>query len=289
MTIYQTLLSKGYFPKELPPAFFSDQFARYATSRLGRVALENYRATDNFTECAKYRLALPGLERRELKIPHPFSFASLARVTAKNFSRLLRTASKSGISRSRPVYSSKRHRALQPMVKPSNLSRERMLIRASGSFLLKTDVSQFYPSLYTHAVGWALDPKLRNRAHWGDRSLLGKQLDQLLMDLDGKFSQGVPIGNDISYLLCEVVLSRVDASLGLSTGQAYRWFDDYEIAFDTRDEADAALKKLSQELSKFRLRLNAKKTHVMKLPQPAEEEWQRVLKDESRDLIPRVK
>ncbi len=282
MTIYRTLLSKGYFPKELPPGVFTEQFALYATTRHGQKILSKYKPADNFTECTKYRLALPGLERRELKIPHPFSFASLAGVTAKHLSRLLRKASKGGISKSRPVYSTSRYRAIQPMVKPSNLSRERMLIRANGSFLLKADVSQLYPSLYTHAVGWAVDPKLRIRAHWHNPTLLGKQLDQLLMNVDGKVSQGVPIGNDISFLLCEVVLSCVDSSLGLSPERAYRWFDDYEIVFETRDEAEAALKKLSHEVNRFRLRLNPRKTHVMKLPQPAEEEWQRVLKEESR-------
>jgi hypothetical protein len=285
MTIYQALLSKGYFPKELPPAFFSEQFARYATTKQGRSTILRYKPTDNFTECTKYRLALPGLERRELKIPHPFSFASLASVTARHLSRLLQKASKGGISRSRPVYSTIRHRAIQPMVKPSNLSRERMLIRANGSFLLKADVSQFYPSLYTHAVGWAVDPKLRKRAHWQNNSLLGKQLDQLLMNVDGRVSQGVPIGNDISFLLCEIVLSSIDASLGLSAERAYRWFDDYEIISGTQDEAEATLKKLSQELGRFRLRLNPRKTHVMRLPQPAEEQWQSALKDQSRSSL----
>jgi hypothetical protein len=30
------------------------------------------------------------------------------------------------------------------------------------------------------------------------------------MDLDGKVSQGIPIGNDISFLLGEAVTARVD-------------------------------------------------------------------------------
>jgi hypothetical protein len=32
MSIYGTLLARGYFSKELPPAFFADLFARYATT-----------------------------------------------------------------------------------------------------------------------------------------------------------------------------------------------------------------------------------------------------------------
>jgi hypothetical protein len=277
VTVYQTLLARGYFPKELPPSFFTEQFAKYATSKNGRSKISAYIPADKFTECFKYRLALPGMDRRELRIPHPVSYAKLAELTAKNFGRLLKKAGASGFSRSRPVYATGFHRAVRPMVKPTNLSRERAAIRAGSSFLLKTDVSQFYPSLYTHAVGWAVDPKLRKKANWSNTKLLGKRLDQALMDLDGKVSQGVPIGNDISFLLAEIVLAQVDKALRPSSSRAFRWFDDYELAFDTNHQAEATWKKLIKELGKFRLRVNAKKTKIVRLPIPAQNEWQHVL------------
>lgn len=282
MTVYKCLLTRGYFPKELPPAFFTEQFANYATTKAGRSVLAAYAPADNFTECLKYRLALPSHDRRELRVAHPASFAKIAFLTSKNFSRLLKLASKSGFSKSRPIYATGRQRALLPMVKPGNLSRERAAIRAGSSYLLKTDISQFYPSLYTHAVGWAVDPKLRKRAHWRNPRLLGKKLDQSLMDLDGKMSQGVPIGNDVSFLLAEIVLAQIDNALHISSTRAYRWFDDYEIAFDTSDQAEETLKKLRRELGKFSLRLNAKKTVIAKLPRPAEDEWQEALKQAGR-------
>jgi hypothetical protein len=50
LTIYKTLLNQGYFPKELPPAFFTEQFAKYATSNQGRAVLETYQPSDNFTD-----------------------------------------------------------------------------------------------------------------------------------------------------------------------------------------------------------------------------------------------
>jgi hypothetical protein len=278
VTVYKSLLKRGYFPKELPPAFFTEQFAKYATTKSGRSKLEAYAPVENFTECLKYSLALPNHERREIRVPHPVAFAKLAILAAKNFGRLLRLASRSGFSKSRPIYATGRHRAISPMVKPSNLSRERSAIRAGSTFLLKTDISQYYPSLYTHAVGWAIDPKLRKKQHWNNRRLLGKKLDQALMDLDGKMSQGIPIGNDISFLLAEVVLAQVDKALHLPLGRAYRWFDDYEMALDTSDQAEEVLKKLTRELAKFRLRLNPKKTSIVRLPRPAEDEWQQALK-----------
>jgi hypothetical protein len=62
------------------------------------------------------------------------------------------------------------------MVKLQNLAKERAISRAAGSFLLKADVSQFYPSLYTHAVGWSIDPSLRLKGNWKNTKLLGKKI-----------------------------------------------------------------------------------------------------------------
>ena len=168
------------------------------------------------------------------------------------------------------------------MFSPSNLARERMACRAGSSFLLKADISHFYPSLYTHAVGWAIDPKLRLKANWKNYKLLGKQIDQLLMDSDGKISQGIPIGTDVSFLLGELVLSQIDKALGISSEHAFRWFDDYEFAFVTRTEAEAILRKLIDGLGRFRLRLNPVKTKILSLPKPADEEWQHALHEAAK-------
>jgi len=100
------------------------------------------------------------------------------------------------------------------------------------------------------------------------------------MNLDGKVSQGVPIGNDISFLLAEVVLARVDNAIKSVTSQhSFRWFDDYELAFNTHEQAEEGLKKLNRELGKFRLRLNANKTAIVRLPQPSQDEWQETLRE----------
>lgn len=287
MTIYKNLLARGYLPKELPPSFFSDHFAAYATSKAGRAVLSSYKPSDNFTECVSYRLALPGLNHRLLRIPHPYSYSKLARITAKNFRRLLQKAGKSPFSKSRPVYQVRQRRALRTLVKPSNLARERALSRGGSSHLLKVDVSQFYPSLYTHAVGWAVDPKLRERANWSKKTLVGKQLDQALMDLQGKVSQGIPIGTDLSFLLAETVLSQVDRSIDIGKSKAYRWFDDYEFACDTREEAERILSSLQRELDSYRLRLNPKKTQIIELPQPASDGWHDVIIDASKSAFSR--
>jgi hypothetical protein len=194
---------------------------------------------------------------------------------------------RSPFSKSRPVYASGAHRAFGTSFKPANLARERFLARAGGSYVVQADISHFYPSLYTHAVGWAVDPRLRQKAHWRNKTLLGKQMDQALMDLQGKVSQGIPIGNDISYLLADIVLAQVDRALNVPADRAYRWFDDYEISCDSLHDAERTLSRLRAELSQFRLRLNARKTSIRPLPRPAHEEWQQTLVLASRSSFRR--
>ncbi len=276
MTIYATLLSQGYFPKELPPAFFTEDFSNFARTRAGRAALVAYRPQDDFTECGSYRLALSGqngVANRPLHIPHPHAYAALARLVAQHFRRLLKKAGASPISRSRPVFQTGQQRAIRTLFRPSSLSRARAESRAGATHLLKADVSQFYPSLYTHAIGWAIDPKLRQRAHWKNTRLIGWKVDQRLMRLQGKVSQGIPIGNDVSFLLAELVLSQVDKGLGLPKGNGYRWYDDYEIACSSRRDAEEVLGRLTALLDSFKLRLNPLKTQIVDLPLPAGETW----------------
>jgi len=277
MSIYSTLLARGYFPKELPPAFTTEEFAAFAVTSAGRRVLKAYCPPRHCTECVEYKLALPGsggLAHRTLRIPHPLSYVALARLVATDFQRLLRKAGTSSISRSRPVYEAARTRALRTLVQPSNLARERALSRATASYLLKVDVSQFYPSLYAHAVGWAIDARLRDRTQWQNRALLGKKIDQCLMDMQGKVSQGIPIGPDISFLLAELVLGQVDRASRLPKDRSYRWFDDYEIACSSRQEAESTLARLTSVLGSFRLRPNPLKTTIVELPRASGERWQ---------------
>jgi hypothetical protein len=288
VTIYGELLARGYFPKELPPAFFTDDFSSYARTIAGRAALKAYKPTSNLTELVAYRLARPsqsGLEIRPLSIPHPATFAALTDVVAKNFRRLLRKAGMSKLSRSRPVYSVGQPRAIRTLVKPTNLAREKSNVRGGATHLLKVDISQFYPSLYTHAVGWAIDPQLRQRKNWANSSFLGKQIDQLLMNMQGKVSQGIPIGNDLSFLLAEIVLGQVDRALKVDNENGYRWFDDYEFACTSRAEAEDILRRLNRALESFRLRVNPKKTRIVDLPCPVGDGWQDDLRQESKTAM----
>src|SRR5262249_32842849 len=76
-------------------------------------------------------------------------------------------------------------------------------------------------------------------------------------------------GNDISFLLAELVLAQIDRSLKLRPKQGCRWYDDYEIPCSSRTEAEEILGRLTRLLETFRLRPNPSKTQILELPIPA--------------------
>ena len=105
------------------------------------------------------------------------------------------------------------------------------------------------------------------------------------MDMQGKVSQGIPIGTDVSFLLGEVVLAQIDRHVRLPAERCYRWFDDFEIACGSREQAEAVLATLIKALRSFNLRPNAKKTQIVDLPLPSQEDWQQAAAEQLRRRI----
>src|SRR5688572_9348019 len=123
-TILQTFLSRGYFPKELPPPFTSDSFAAYVTSTPGRAIPVN---PIEQSRCVEHNLALVGKLRRTLSIPNPKHHLILAREVSKHSRRLLKRASASPFSCSKPVFSKNKSRSLWPSLAQDRLARKRAL------------------------------------------------------------------------------------------------------------------------------------------------------------------
>ena len=170
--ITRTILSKGYFPKELPPAFNTISFANFATSPLGRNALKLYKPADQYTECCEFKVARTGDARvGTSKIPHPYHFAKLSNLCSSKFEQPVSgTRPASPLSRAvPPVYGTGYERAIRPatlqLVQPCKgtelLQGPRPHIYFSN---FRTRQAIFIPPCTSrHAVGWAIDPKLASK------------------------------------------------------------------------------------------------------------------------------
>lgn len=130
-----------------------------------------------------------------------------------------------------------------------------------------TDVSNCYPSIYSHAIGWAIHsrPFLKIKANRFDDSLLGNQLDKLIRSSREGQTNGIPQASLLSHILAELVLGYCDLGIN-DRAEKYRdvkvlrYRDDYRIFGTSDTECGAVLKIISEELIKFGMRLGSAKT-----------------------------
>jgi hypothetical protein len=143
------------------------------------------------------------------------------------------------------------------------------------------DVLQFYPSIYTHSIPWALHGKTAAKRKRRDWTLVGNRLDFWFRQAQDQQTRGIPIGPDLSRVGAEVILVAVDEALQASMPavQGFRAVDDYELSFKTRAEAEAALSLLQSALASFELQLNESKTDILELPLALDGTWPAMLRD----------
>ncbi|MDQ1639442.1 MAG: hypothetical protein QOF62_2781 [Pyrinomonadaceae bacterium] len=85
-----------------------------------------------------------------------------------------------------------------------------------------TDISDFYPRIYSHR----LENALHNSTH---RNSHVKAIMHLLSGWNGSESFGIPVGNAPSRLLAEATISNVDDALLANGVRFVRYNDDYRI------------------------------------------------------------
>ncbi len=146
-----------------------------------------------------------------------------------------------------------------------------------AAYVAQADISGCFPSIYTHLIPWALHGAAKAKK---DRMSLsvGNLLDRATQCIHDGQTNGLLIGPHSSNLLAEIILTSVDHAL-LKNGYApfVRHIDDYKFYAKTHGEAERFLRDLGLELRGFELSLNGKKTAILRMPRPLEDEWVREL------------
>jgi hypothetical protein len=139
-------------------------------------------------------------------------------------------------------------------------------------YLIRADITNFYNSVYTHSIGWALHG--REKAYKDKKfKLTGNKIDRLTQYSNDSRTNGIPIGSALSDLIAEIILAKVDLEVSKQLTKkkvdflGSRFKDDYRIFCHTEQDARAILKELSDELASFNLLINESKTKVFSLPE----------------------
>lgn len=146
-----------------------------------------------------------------------------------------------------------------------------------ANYVAHTDISTCFPSIYTHSIPWALHGLNRTKK---DRSLLlvGNLLDRVTQATRDGQTNGLLIGPHTSNIISEIILTRIDREMVKRKYlQLNRHIDDYTFYAKTHQEAENFLRDLGTQLRKYDLTLNARKTEILPVPRPIEENWVREL------------
>jgi hypothetical protein len=146
-------------------------------------------------------------------------------------------------------------------------------------YLVRADVKNFYPSVYTHSIAWALHTRaeIRKGSNRRDFSFLGNRLDKLFQSANDGCTNGLPIGPVVSDLMAEIVLSAVDINISSEVARmgvlGLRFKDDYRFLCRSMEECRGITKILQRALKDFSLLLSEEKTQVVELPEGIFREW----------------
>lgn len=147
-------------------------------------------------------------------------------------------------------------------------------------FLVKADIATCFPSIYTHSIPWALhdiSEAKKNRS----LELAGNLLDKCTQCTRDKQTNGLLIGPHSSNIISEIILTKIDLQLQRKYHKVTRHIDDYCFYAKSFDEAEQFIKDLGLELRAYEMSLNEKKTKILSLPRPSEDDWILVLKRHS--------
>lgn len=283
---YRALVGRGYLPKELPPAFTSESMRRYVPSNPLTIGTKPSQLAKS--EQKPYNFSIPTLHaRRRLEIPSPAAFSRLAYLMAHNWREIGKLLDRSKISLSRPVLNlNSSGRALIDRHSPTQQRTARLRQSRRGTITTHLDTSNFYGSIYTHAVDWAVRGKAAAKRNRFDNSL-GALLDFCLQQSRDGQTAGIAIGPETSRIISEIVMAAVDeelvAALPWVVKCSVRYIDDVSIYAEGPLQSLDFARAYASHLSKYELTLNDHKTRELPHVEPPDPSWRaptlRAIKD----------
>lgn len=271
------LLEKGYFPIQLPPGFSSTGYAN--NYKKFEMVWEEKKAPS--TRVEKFSVARSSYYRRITSIVNPISYFLLAKAIDKYWPKIEEHYKKSEISLSIPSISPE-IRAIK--IKKFSDLYEAKIIKSTGyRFVLITDISSFFPNIYTHTIPWALHSKAdakKNKTKKND-TFFGNLLDSRSMGIQDWQTIGLPIGPDTSHIIAEIIGVAIDVQVKDTLKDwpnGFRYVDDFYFFFDTREDAEKTLAVLIKAIGNFELQINASKTRIIEVKELVEESWKYSLK-----------
>ncbi len=151
----------------------------------------------------------------------------------------------------------------------SEVEQKSIELNLQYKYVLVTDITNCYGSLYTHSISWALNgkAKAKEKLKTGKSDTLGDNIDRTIRDMQYGQTNGIPQGSVLMDFIAEIVLHYVDNELenkiegaGVVDYKILRYRDDYRVFCNNNNDLEHITKLLSETLAECGFSLNAGKT-----------------------------
>ena len=272
--LYDMLISYGMFSEKLPPIFTAEMFLEYCKNTRKQSFSNDWRGYINFETIRNINVP------RNIGIPTPMGHELLCKILKKYWNQLVQYFEVKTIDHTRKISrihirKMKDNKSLF-MMNYNNWKSDGVIepdIYLGKKYLVHADISKCYPSIYTHAIPWALVGKdiakmnVKNNKEWYNK------IDIYAQNSKNGETHGILIGPHTSNILSEIILCAIDENLSKKYDSYIRNIDDYTCYVKTREEAEEFIIDLNRELRTFDLLLNHKKTEIYELPICVIETW----------------
>ena len=274
--VLNALLRYNFLPNqksdsdELPPIFSSTSFTVPAAEKLNSVNKKRGPGFPGY-DTVIYKLTRFNGVARVCSIPHPKAYAGLVLTIGKNWQNLS-YVSENRNSRVIPRRHGDGRLVIMDYEDRVSTSQQALCASFGKRFMVNTDISNCYPSIYSHSVTWAVvgfGEAKKNRTKSGKWY---NQLDRALQHASRNETNGISIGPGTSNIISEAILARVDDKLR-DYFTYYRYMDDYTAYCGSHEEAERFVFTLAKELSNYKLTLNVGKTAIQALPTAFTSDW----------------
>lgn len=292
--IFEGLLGYGMFSDNLPPFLQSVDFYNWTLSQHDSLFVAKEETIPEQYENIR-SINVPRL----ISIPHPIAYRNLCNCLQLNWNSLLshfeiNTADNTWkVSRIhiRKVKEYKKIFTLSdydtPKIVIKEIEKDNLFdmnfsnykedddpileFKIGSRFQVHADISNFFGSIYTHSLTWAIRGK--SKAKSKRNGFWDNKLDTLVMNTNNGETHGILIGSHAYNLISEIILVVIDNTLINKGYKFIRHIDDYSCLTKSFEEAESFLTTLSNELRKYGLSLNSKKIFIDELPSTADKDW----------------
>jgi hypothetical protein len=284
-----SLLCGGLFPETLPPCFDSHDAKRAFQGLEGRLDEDKFKKRSS--EFIRYSGTKHNGGRRFFGTPNIVAYFNVSNFIHQHWTTFQGQFQKSKFSIGSPIIlDSEDDRAIKvPSLSELSLQASQKL--RYSPLVLKTDISQFFPSIYTHSLSWAAHGREASKLDTNSKSenLPFNALDSFIQKCQSGQTRGVLVGPDAFRLVAEFISSEIDSQLSEVVAEvgigAVRHVDDYYFGIQTETSALILLSRFREILAGFELQINDNKTQIQSSLEPINDLWAQRLRMLLRQLV----